>query len=44
LGDQAGSVAPGKLADLVILDTDDYRMLAYRFGTNLAWRVVKRGA
>lgn len=44
LGDQAGSLAPGKLADLVILDTDDYRMLAYRFGTNLAWRVVKRGA
>jgi imidazolonepropionase len=43
LGSQVGSLAPGKLADLVILDTDDYRMLAYRFGTNLAWRVVKRG-
>ena len=35
LGDQVGSLEPGKLADLLILDADDYRMLAYRFGTNL---------
>lgn len=44
LGAQTGSLEPGKLADLLLLDADDYRMLAYRFGTNLAWRVVKRGA
>jgi imidazolonepropionase-like amidohydrolase len=43
LGAQIGSLEPGKLADLVILDANDYRMPAYRFGTNLAWRVVKRG-
>ncbi len=43
VGDRVGSLEPGKLADLLILDADDYRMLAYRFGTNLAWKVVKRG-
>ncbi len=43
LGDRAGSLEPGKLADLLILDADDYRMLAYRFGTNLVRGVVKRG-
>ncbi len=43
LGSLVGSIEPGKLADLVILDTDDYRMLGYRFGTNLAAQVVKRG-
>jgi imidazolonepropionase len=43
MGDRAGSLQPGKLADLVLLDTDDYRALAYRFGTNLAGTVIKRG-
>ncbi len=43
LGDRIGSIEPGKLADLLLLDADDYRMLAYRFGTNLVWKVVKRG-
>ena len=43
LGDQVGSLEPGKLADLLILDADDYRMLAYRFGTNAVRGVVKRG-
>jgi len=42
LGDQVGSLEPGKLADLLILDADDYRMLAYRFGTNAVRGVVKR--
>jgi imidazolonepropionase len=43
LGDRVGSLEPGKLADLLILDADDYRMLAYRFGTNAVRGVVKRG-
>ncbi len=43
LAAQVGSLEPGKLADLLILDADDYRMLAYRFGTNLVRGVVKRG-
>ena len=43
LGDQVGSLEPGKLADLLILDADDTRMLAYRFGTNGVRGVVKRG-
>jgi imidazolonepropionase len=43
LGDRTGSIEPGKWADLVILDAQDYRMLGYRFGTNLVRAVVKRG-
>ena len=41
--DTIGALEPGKQADLLILETSDYRHLAYRFGTNpVAW-VVKRG-
>jgi imidazolonepropionase len=43
LGHRVGSLEPGKLADLIILDADDYRMLGYRYGTNLARTVIKRG-
>ena len=41
--DSIGSLEPGKQADLLILSVDDYRMLGYRFGTNLVDTVVKRG-
>ena len=41
--DQIGSVEPGKQADLLILDTIDYRHLGYRFGTNLVQAVIKKG-
>lgn len=40
---QVGSLEPGKAADIVILDADDYRELAYRFGGNLVHRVIVGG-
>lgn len=43
-GSQLGSLEPGKIADLVIHDTDDYRELAYFFGVNHAWQVYASGA
>lgn len=42
-GLELGRLQPGFAADLVILDVDDYRHLAYRFGTNLVQTVIKRG-
>ena len=41
--DRVGSLEPGKEADLLILDVDDYRHLGYRFGTNLVRTVIKQG-
>jgi imidazolonepropionase len=41
--DRIGSLEPGKQADLLILSVPDYRMLGYRFGTNLVRQVIKRG-
>lgn len=38
-----GSIHPGKQADLLVLNVDDYRQLGYRFGTNLVSKVIKRG-
>ncbi len=42
-GQDLGRLQSGFMADLLILDTDDYRHLAYRFGTNLVQTVIKRG-
>ncbi len=42
-GNLVGNLEVGKQADLVIWDAPDYRYLSYRFGTNLAQVVVKRG-
>ncbi len=44
LADQIGSISPGKQADLLILNVPDYRMLSYRYGTNLVSTVIKKGA
>ncbi len=43
LGQRIGSLAPGKQADLLLLDCADYRQLAYEFGGNLVRMVVKNG-
>jgi len=43
IADQVGSLAPGKLADILIADVPDYRHLAYRFGANPVGGVLKRG-
>jgi len=42
-GDRIGSLEPGKIADFVIHDCDDYRELAYFFGIEHPWRVYARG-
>lgn len=41
--ERLGTIEPGKEADLVIWDAPDMEMLCYRFGSNLARRVVKKG-
>jgi imidazolonepropionase len=41
--DQIGSLETGKRADLLILNTTDYRHLGYRFGTNLVAAVMRDG-
>jgi len=40
---RAGSLEIGKLADVLILNTGDYRDVGYQLGTNLVDRVFKRG-
>ncbi len=43
LGDRIGSLQPGRQADVIILDTPDYRHIGYRYGVNLVEKVIKRG-
>jgi imidazolonepropionase len=43
LGHRVGSLEAGKQADVLIIDADDYRHLAYEFGGNLVQTVIKRG-
>jgi imidazolonepropionase len=42
-GDQLGSLEPGKIADFVIHDAEDYRELAYFFGIEHPWAVFVAG-
>jgi imidazolonepropionase len=42
-GDQLGSLEPGKVADFVIHDCEDYRALAYFFGIEHPWKVYAAG-
>jgi len=43
IGDTAGSLEVGKQADILILDTDDYREVASEFGGNSVIKVLKKG-
>lgn len=43
IGKQVGSLEVGKRGDLLILDTADYRDLAYQFGANPVAQVIKKG-
>jgi imidazolonepropionase len=43
LGDQIGSLEPGKIADFVIHDCEDYREVAYFFGVEHAWKAYAGG-
>ena len=44
LGHEVGSLEAGKVADFVIHDAEDYRELAYFFGSHRAHRVFAAGA
>ncbi|HUW69548.1 MAG TPA: imidazolonepropionase [bacterium] len=43
LAEDRGSLEPGKLADMIILDAPSYRHLAYNVGMNCVGTVIKRG-
>jgi imidazolonepropionase len=43
LGDEVGSLEPGKRADLLLLDVPSYQHVGYRFGTNLVEGVIVGG-
>ena len=42
-GERIGSLEPGKAADLLLLNLDDYREMARYFGANLVHATIKRG-
>jgi imidazolonepropionase len=43
-GDRCGSLQPGKRADLIMLNVEDYREVAHQFGVNHVHMVMKNGA
>ena len=43
MADRVGSIETGKQADILVVDTADYRHLAYQFGGNLVEQVIKKG-
>lgn len=43
LAHRKGSIEPGKDADLVLFDADDYREIPYWFGANRCYRIILNG-
>ncbi len=43
LGDRLGSIEVGKQADMIVIDSNDYRSVSYEFGGNLLRQVIKKG-
>jgi imidazolonepropionase len=43
LGNKTGSLEIGKWADILIMDTEDYREICYEFGGNFVESVIKAG-
>ncbi len=43
LGDRLGSIEIGKQADMLVIDSNDYRQLSYEFGGNLVSSVISKG-
>jgi imidazolonepropionase len=41
--DDRGAVVPGALADMIVLDAPSHLHIPYRPGTDLIWKVMKRG-
>ena len=41
--DTAGSIEPGKRADIIILSVDDYRKIPYQYGSRLVDTVINNG-
>ncbi|MBA3634510.1 MAG: imidazolonepropionase [Acidobacteria bacterium] len=41
--EKIGSIEVGKQADILVLDTNDYRQIAYEFGSNAVEQVIKKG-
>jgi imidazolonepropionase len=44
IGGRAGSLEPGKSADLLVLEVSDYREIPYHFGVNHVRLTMKQGA
>jgi imidazolonepropionase len=42
-GDVIGSLKPGKKADLIIWDVENYKIIPYHYGVNLVHQVIKNG-
>ena len=40
---KAGSLEPGKRADLAVFDVEDYREIPYYFGMQRCWMTMKSG-